>query len=172
QRLAGAVEGRLQVRGNAAGIEFSPVNVSGGGGEVLALTGNVPLQLIPADDNPVHWLDEGVFSVRLRSLEDAPVWNLVTDLTGVEFVEPHLDFAANGNLQTFQSQLEFRAREARSLRLTNLPPELGVLSNLQFRASAGRGSVELLEGAFTVAGQRGGFSAGLPVRADTWRGWL
>lgn len=170
--LAGKVDAHVRINANANGMEFSPVNVGVDGQELLAVSGRLPMKILPAESSALQWIEKGTIDAKLNSVGDNPFWNRLAKRGGVSVSGPEIKLNAQGSPEDFQAQLSLVAASIHPLQLTNLPSDFAVVSNLHLHAEADRQMIRLTDGGFAIAGQPGKITAELPVAASSWADWL
>jgi len=139
----------------------------------VTLKGNVPVQFSVGGGSPDDvWIEGGAFDVELATIADDGFWREIAARAKIQVHEPTLELNVVGDLENFQSEMKFTAASVVPVGITNLPPELPVISNLVVRATATRAHAEFSEGRFVAAGQPARFEARMPFESGSWEAWI
>ncbi|HYP17405.1 MAG TPA: hypothetical protein VEQ65_09365, partial [Opitutus sp.] len=157
-----------QVKGSAGGVEVTTFDVSEGGGAIAHATGHLPFVIRPAG-KPFFQLDEdATLSLDATTSPNPEFWRNITELTGVELIEPSVDVHLSGSWRNPRGDARLSARSlaAVSGRFQGKWPKIDALHAHLVGLNDG---VRLEAFTLNVEGQAVRAEGWLPLSLERWR---
>jgi translocation and assembly module TamB len=156
------------LKGSADAVEITSLRIAEAGAVIVNATGRVPLSLRPGAKQKWEMADDAPFTFDAATSSNPGFWQEITQLTGVEIVEPEVSLHLYGTLDQPRGEARLSAARVAPVqgRFKGVWPKIEAL---KLRALADNARVNLEEFALSVEGQAVRVSGQLPLTFKDWR---
>ncbi|MEO6005284.1 MAG: translocation/assembly module TamB domain-containing protein [Opitutus sp.] len=163
-----AAQVAAQLSGAGEGIEINSLRVAEGGAVIVTANGRVPIAVRPTGTPRWEILERAPFSFDATSAPNPSFWEKITQLTGVEIVQPEIAVHVGGSLREPKGEARLSAAHIAPLdgKAKAQWPKVGMLN---LHALGDQNGVSVEQFSVAIEGQTVRASGRLPIDVNTWR---
>ncbi len=156
-----------ELRGDGQGTEIRSLRASEGEGAIVTATGRVPLVFRPGQRPLVELRENGPFALEAVTTANPGFWEKLTEVSGVEIVQPEARVHLGGTLAQPRGDAEFRA-----VRIAPVPGRFKwkwpKIEQVDLRVTGARDGVRVDSFSVALDGQAVRADGWVPVTAEHW----
>lgn len=157
-----------QMKGSDDGVEITSLRVAEGGSVIVNAAGHVPVMIRPAQDERWVVSEQAPFSINAATSPNPAFWEKVTQLTGVEIVQPEMTLHFDGTLSQPRGEARVKAARLAPLagRFKGVWPKI---EGLDLHVVGDKEGLSIEQFVVEIEGQQVKVSGRLPDAASQWR---
>lgn len=156
-----------EIDGDGKGIKITSLRVAEGTGEIVNATGQLPVVITPDSKPWLHLDDDAQFTLHAVSSPNPGFWDKLSELAGLEIVEPALQVNLTGTWLRPKGEAQFRASRI-AARRDRFKFQWPRIESLDVRITGNRQGVKLDNFSVAIEGQSVRAQGTLPVAPDKW----